>query len=134
MYRQGILHPELASWVARLGHHDYLLLTDAGYPYLKDIPRIDLGFAPGQPSFLSVAEVLIAALPIEKVWLARELPAQNPNVYEGFKRLVTHIPLDFIESHDLFKERSRQAMLMVRTGEFTPFANCLIECGVAFGA
>ncbi len=40
-------------------------------------------------------------------------------------------PMETI-SHDLLKETMRNARAVVRTGEATPYANVILECGVAF--
>ncbi|HEY4385010.1 MAG TPA: D-ribose pyranase [Ktedonobacteraceae bacterium] len=132
MNKQGILHPELAQWVAKLGHHNYLLITDAGYPHLDGIPHIDLGFTPGIPSFIDVLRSIVAELPMEKVWLATEFPEENPAVYKEFLSLIPEDKVRFVGDHEQLKKKSREALVVVRTGEFTPYANCLIECGVAF--
>ena len=132
MFDKGIIHPELAAWIARLGHHDYLLITDAGFPYLAGIPRIDLGFTVGQPSFLSVVQIVMQSLVSERVWVTREFSAHNPRVYNEFEMLLLTTPLSYHENYDLFKAESRKASVVIRTGEFTPYANCLIECGVPF--
>jgi D-ribose pyranase len=132
MNKQGIIHPELARWVAKLGHHNYLLITDAGYPHLEGIPRIDLGLTPGIPSFIDVLRSIVAELPVEKVWVATEFPEVNPTVYKEFLSLIPENEVGFVGNHEQLKEKSRAALVVVRTGEFTPYANCLIECGVAF--
>ena len=132
MYSGGILHPDLSQWIARLGHHNFLLITDAGYPYIEGVPHIYLGFTPGKPRFIDVFESIQAQLPVEKYWIAREMESQNPAVYRQFVALLHDEEPSFVESHELFKEKARASMVVVRTGEVTPFANCLLECGVAF--
>lgn len=132
MYRDGIFQPELAQWIARLGHHNYLLITDAGYPYIEGVPHIYLGYAPGKPHFIDVFESVQAQLPVEKFWIAREMASENPTLYQQFLRCLGDKEPSFVESHELFKEKARQSLVVVRTGEVTPFANCLLECGVAF--
>jgi D-ribose pyranase len=41
------------------------------------------------------------------------------------------VPLTTV-SHDIFKHRCRTARAIVRTGEFTPYANVMLFAGVVF--
>ncbi|CAB1128343.1 D-ribose pyranase [Candidatus Hydrogenisulfobacillus filiaventi] len=133
MLRTGILHPELGAWLARLGHHDRLLISDAGYPMVPGAARIDLGFAPGRPGLLEVVEAVVAVLPLERVWVAAELPEQQPGFFRHLEALLpAGVPVERLADHETFKATAAGVPLMVRTGEFTPFANCLLECGVGF--
>jgi D-ribose pyranase len=132
MYKNGILHSELARWIATMGHHNYLLITDAGFPYLRGIPHIELGFTPGKPSFVEVLQSISEALVMEKVWFASEFPEQNPHVYQQFMSIVPEQVAQVIGDHEQFKKKVSEALVVVRTGEFTPYANCLIECGASF--
>lgn len=132
MYRNGILHPELANWIARLGHHNYLLITDAGYPYIEGVPHIYLGYTQGKPGFIDVFQSIQAHMPIESYWIAREMKTENPTIYRQFSALLGDTSPSFVANHELFKAKARHSLVVVRTGEVTPFANCLLECGVSF--
>jgi len=45
--------------------------------------------------------------------------------------LLGTIPVDEV-SHDEFKRMTQQARAVVRTGEFTPYANVILISGVVF--
>jgi D-ribose pyranase len=126
MKRAGLLHPELLAAIGELGHLDEFLVCDAGYPIPADVPRIDLGYRPGMPPFIDVLEAICAEIVVQGAVVAAE--ASGPLV-EAIVALVgeaERLP------HTQLKERARGARFVVRTGEYTPYANVLLVCGVPF--
>ena len=111
MKRGTILNPELSRVVAALGHGDAVVVADAGLPIPPGVARIDLAFAPGKPRFMEVLEALLARL------------LALPKVKARGVELVPHEEL---------KRRSGGARAVVRTGEFTPYANVILYAGVVF--
>ena len=124
-----ILNPRLLALLAGAGHTDLIVIADAGLPRPRDVEVIDLSLVPGVPSFLQVLDAVRAVLQFERVMLARETRDQ-PLMRELGPRLEG-IPIDEM-SHEQFKERTRQALAIVRTGECSPYANLGLIAGVTF--
>ncbi|MEU1890370.1 D-ribose pyranase [Streptomyces pristinaespiralis] len=130
MKKNGILNRHLAGALAELGHGDTVLVCDVGMPVPSSGPRVvDLAFRAGIPSFADVLDGLLDELVIESATAALEAHDANP---PAARLLAERLPvLDFV-THDELKARSRDAGLVVRTGEARPYANVLLRCGVFF--
>lgn len=134
MKRSGLLHPDLARVVASLGHTDTLVVADAGLPIPRGVERIDLAYAPGRAPFLEVLAALFEAVEVEGATLAEELRTVAPAPFrealltrlEGREIPVTYLP------HEDFKRATAQTRAVIRTGEFTPYANIILRSGVVF--
>ena len=134
MKRRGLLHPDLARVVASLGHTDTLVVADAGLPIPPGVERIDLAYAPGRPPFLEVLAALLEAVEVEGATLAEELRTVPPAPFREalLERLEgREIPVSYLP-HEDFKRATMRARAVVRTGEFTPYANVILSSGVVF--
>lgn len=125
----SVIHPDLAAWLARAGHHDLILVADAGFPVIRHVPTIYLGVTPGVVSFEQIMMLLHTVIvKIEGVWIARESQDQLVGRVLGQWTL----PLQILPSHDALKQKAQDALFMIKTGEYTAYSNCLIEMGVSF--
>ena len=132
MKKGGILNPAICSLLAELGHGDELLIVDAGYPLPPDGHVIDLTLLPGIPRFLDVFRAVAEELVIEAVTVASEIEEYSPKLYAEIKRIVgPEVDLDEVPHHE-FKEQSLAVKGVIRSAEFTPYANVRILCGSAF--
>jgi D-ribose pyranase len=131
MKKSGILHPELARVIASLGHGDGLCVADAGLPVPAGVVRIDLALAPGLPGFLPVLEAILGELAVESAVIAEELPARSPAMHREIERRLGKVRLQAVP-HERFKELVAGCRAVVRTGEFTPYANIILHSGVVF--
>ncbi|GAH44824.1 unnamed protein product, partial [marine sediment metagenome] len=52
-------------------------------------------------------------------------------LYEEVKSLLTGVPIETIP-HEELKQLTHSAKAVVRTGEFTPYANVILVSGVVF--
>jgi D-ribose pyranase len=138
MKKSGLLHPELLHVIASLGHTDVLVIADAGLPIPEGVPRIDLAYSAGQPPFLSVLEAVLAEMEVENATLALEMQSVTPKTF--YKKVLGRLEqlpkvkkqgVDFV-SHEDFKVLTFKAKAVVRTGEFTPYANVILQSGVIF--
>lgn len=127
----GVLHPELAFYLASCGHRDLICISDAGLPLPREVPRIDLAYAPGRPPFLDVLETVLQEIVLEDVCWAEEAAEKNPCLVRRFEELFQGLPRERVP-HEAFKARLAEARFVVRTGEFTPYANVFLRCGVPF--
>lgn len=139
MKRTVLLNSHLSHLVARLGHADEITLADAGLSVPEGVDRIDLAVSAGVPAFMEVLAALNSEVVIEEAILVDELRARNPGFHEQLlSRLQEQersqgqiIAIQYLP-HEQFKQRTRSSRAVVRTGEATPFANCILIAGVAF--
>ncbi|MDM5153454.1 D-ribose pyranase [Bacillus sp. DX1.1] len=131
MKRHGVLNSEIAAVLASLGHTDKIVIADCGLPVPEGVKRIDLAIELGKPSFLDVLQVVADDMAVEKLTLAEEITAHNAEVkLEVEARLKDAVP-EYV-SHEQFKELTKQAKVVIRTGEATPYANVILHAGVIF--
>ena len=132
MKAAGLLHAELSRIVAALGHGDTLVIGDAGLPVPPGVPVVDLAIAPGLPSHLDVVRAVLGELVVERGYANAEQPSASPDVAARLDAAwPVDGPLERIDP-DQLKERSRASRAIVRTGEFTPYANLILVAGVPF--
>jgi D-ribose pyranase len=131
MKKSGILHPELARVIASLGHGDGLCIADAGLPVPVGVTRIDLALGPGLPAFLPVLEAILGEMAVESAVIAEELPARSPAMHREIERRLGQTPIQAVP-HERFKQLTAGCRAVVRTGEFTPYANVILKSGVVF--
>ena len=131
MKKSKLLNQDLSSVIAGMGHKDELVIADAGLPIPGSTQRIDLALTPNIPAFLDTLRAVLSELQIEKAIVAEEMPAESPQVYRAVVALLESVQVDMIP-HEEFKRRSQSVVAIVRTGEFTPFANIILVAGVVF--
>lgn len=131
MKAQGLLHPQLSRVLAEVGHGDLIGIADAGLPLPVDVERVDLALVRGVPTFADVARAVLTELQVEGLVIAEESRHACPELVDLLTDLAPDATVTWV-SHDELKHRSRGARAMVRTGEFTPFANVLLVSGVDF--
>jgi D-ribose pyranase len=131
MKKIGILNQDLSAVVAGMGHTDTITVADAGLPIPDGVRRIDLALREGLPGFLETVETLAGELQVEQVVVARETAAVSPHIEEGLRRLFPDAGWASVP-HEEFKALTGQSKAVVRTGEFTPYANVILVSGVVF--
>jgi D-ribose pyranase len=127
----GILNQPISSVIAGLGHMDTLVIADAGLPIPPETQRIDLALTKGIPAFLDTLRVVLAEMRVERAIVAEEMLKVSPDVYQAVKELLGDVPIETV-THRMFKEQTRSARAVIRTGEFTPYANVILVAGVVF--
>ncbi|MED0950738.1 D-ribose pyranase [Bacillus mobilis] len=131
MKKHGVLNSEIASVLASLGHTDTIVIADCGLPIPDGVKRIDLAVEIGKPSFLEVLQVVADDMAIEKVTLAEEVINNNVEVNKEIELKLIEPVFEYV-SHEQFKEHTKKAKAIIRTGEATPYANVILHAGVIF--
>ena len=131
MKKIGILNQPLSAVIAGLGHTDALAIADAGLPVPAETQRIDLALVKGIPTFLDTLGAVLGEMQVERAIVAEEMLEVSPGVYEATKDLLGDVPIETV-THTVLKEHTRSARAVVRTGEFTPYANIILVAGVVF--
>lgn len=131
MKKHGILNSHLAKLLADLGHTDKIVIADAGLPVPDGVLKIDLSLKPGFPAFQDTAAVLANEMVVEKVIAAAEIKVSNQENARFLENLFSEQEIEYL-SHEEFKLLTKEAKAIIRTGEFTLYANCILQAGVLF--
>jgi len=131
MKKIGILNQSLSAVIAGLGHLDQLVVADAGLPIPAGPERIDLALKEGLPGFAETLQVILEEVQVEMAVVAEEMISTSPQIYQLIAAMLADIPIETVP-HEEFKLRTGEARAVVRTGEFTPYANVILISGVVF--
>lgn len=131
MKKMGILNSELSALISQLGHTDQIVICDAGLPIPDFVTRIDLAIVPGLPSFAEVVQAILLEMQVEKAIVADELAAAQPALLDKLKESLPDVQWGSV-SHEAFKQLTKEAKAIIRTGECSPYANVILQSGVTF--
>ena len=131
MKRTTLLHAELSEVIASLGHGDLLVIGDAGLPIPEGPRRIDLALCANVPRFHEALAAVLSEMQVERALIASELPAASPALHADLLRQLGETPVSTM-SHENLKAQTRVARAIVRTGEFSAYANVILRAGVVF--
>ncbi len=131
MKKIGLLNQPLSGVIAGMGHLDMLTVADAGLPIPPGPERIDLAVSQGVPAFMDVLRAVLGELQVQGAIIAAELPQRSPTLYAALVEALGDCPVEQVP-HEVFKARTAETRAVVRTGEFTPYANVILVAGVVF--
>lgn len=131
MKKGKLINSELSSVIAKMGHTDLLTICDSGLPIPKDVQRIDLALKRGIPTFLETLDTVLEELEVEEIIIANEMEEVSNNLYLEILKKFPHIKITKVK-HEEFKCITKNSIAIVRTGEFTPYANIILKSGVVF--
>jgi D-ribose pyranase len=131
MKKTTLLQSDLSYVIATLGHLDTLVIADAGLPIPTETVRIDLALTKDVPGAIQTLKVVLDEMNVEKVILAQEVNDRNPKFLADVQELLPDVPVEFV-THTELKIRTASARAVVRTGEFSPYANVILVSGVVF--
>lgn len=130
--KKGILiNSELSYVVSRMGHTDSLTICDSGLPIPKGTQVIDLALKKGLPTFLDTLDVVLEELQVEEIILAEEIVEASNDLYNEILKRFENIKLTTVK-HEDFKDLTKSSRAIIRTGEYTPYANIILKSGVVF--
>lgn len=121
MKKQGIINSHITKVLADLGHTDQIVIADIGLPVPEGVHKIDLSIKLGTPSFMEVVEAIAEDMEIEKVILAEEIKSENKEALQYIEEKFTNQLVEY-HSHELFKQLTQDAKVIIRTGEAKPYA------------
>ncbi|TXC90990.1 D-ribose pyranase [Metabacillus litoralis] len=131
MKKQGMLNSHIAEVLSRLGHTDTIVIADCGLPIPDKVKRIDISLKQGDPSFIETIEAILEDMVVEKATLASEIVEENSAVHSLTLQQLGDAEINYV-SHEKFKELTKNAKAVIRTGEVTPYANIIFHAGVTF--
>lgn len=129
MNEAGVINRELAAAIAKQGHGDMMLVTDAGFAIPLGIEVIDLSLDVNKPSVMEVLGVLRKYFSVERLIMANQTMNISPTLFSSIsKAFGEEVPVDTVDHVEL-KEMSRAVKTVIRTGDFTAFGNVILVSG-----
>ena len=125
MKKTKMINSELSYVISQMGHTNSLTIGDCGLPIPNETKRIDLALTHNVPTFIQTLDVVLEELCVEEAIIASEINEKNPQVYEAIKKRIE-------VSHEEFKVLTKDSKAVVRTGEYSPYANIILKSGVVF--
>jgi D-ribose pyranase len=122
------MNQPISAVIGGLGHTDTITIADAGLPIPAATQRIDLALTRGIPSFLQTLQVVLSELFVEKAIVAEEMKSVSPQMYAALLEVLGDVPIEAIPHVD-FKRETAVTKAIIRTGEFTPYANVILVAG-----
>jgi D-ribose pyranase len=111
--KKGVLNKDISMVIAGMGHTDMVVVSDAGLP----IPV--------------TVKAIAEELKVEKIIVADEMRSASPQIYAALLDLFDGVSVECVQ-HTALKGLCHEATAVVRTGEFTPYANVVLVSGVVF--
>jgi D-ribose pyranase len=139
MKKGELLNSEISYVISKLGHKDEIIVADAGLPIPENVQRIDLAVTKNFPGFIPVFEAILTEQKIEAVIMAEEIEEASPGIHNEILEILKRIEKEneadikvFYIPHEAFKASIANCKAVIRTGEFTPYANIGLISGVVF--
>ena len=130
MNRNKLLNAELSHAIASMGHGDFMMVCDAGFPIPSSAWRIDLAIVPDVPDLATVLTPISENLIVERLSYADTLPEYNAPLLATIKRLFADAEFAPVKHEAILGELAAKAKVIVRTGAFDPWGNILLYSGV----
>lgn len=131
MKKSTLINSEISYEISKMGHTDSLVVCDSGLPIPSGVKRIDLALKKGLPTFLDTLDTILEELQVEEVIIAKEIIDASNDLYIEIQKRFENIKITKV-SHEEFKALTKDSKAIVRTGEFTPYANVILKSGVVF--
>ncbi|HAF62705.1 MAG TPA: D-ribose pyranase [Anaerolineaceae bacterium] len=128
MKKTGIINAPISTVIAHLEHSDMVTVSDAGLPVPETTKRIDLALKKGVPGFLETLEVVLSEMYVEKAYVSEDILVKSPHIYAGIQKLLGDVQIETLP-HSEFKKLTGSTKAIIRTAEFTPFANVILVAG-----
>ena len=131
MKKSTLINSEISYEISKMGHTDSIVVCDSGLPIPSGVKRIDLALKKGLPTFLDTLDTILEELEVEEVIIAEEIIEASNDLYKEIEKRFANITITTV-SHEDFKILTKESKAIVRTGEFTPYANIILKSGVVF--
>ncbi|MDF2547841.1 MAG: rbsD [Anaerosolibacter sp.] len=139
MKKGTLINADISYAIAKMGHNDMLTICDSGLPIPRGVQRIDVAIKKGVPTFIETLETIVEELRIEEIIIAREIREISPHMFQEILKIIEsveaaeNIKVRITEvDHEEFKSMTKESSCIVRTGEYTPYANIILKSGVVF--
>jgi len=125
----GIVNRELARVLSEQGHGDLLMVVDAGFAIPKGADVVDISLSENCPMLIDTLTELKKFFSVEKLIFADATMDVSPTLYDNITQLFgEEVPVEIV-SHPQIKEMSANVKAVIRTGDFTAYANVILVSG-----
>ncbi len=129
MIKNGILHPQLASLLARFRHVNAIAIVDGPFPTYPNVETIELAITMGWPTIPQVLDVILPKLEITSLLLANEFSEKVDNkTVQDYVKHHQGIPTTKIP-HSEFKIQVGQCLGIIHTGDPIPYSSVILKSG-----
>lgn len=129
MKEVGILNGAIDAALNRQGHMDLMMVVDAGFPVPDHVELIDIALRPDTPTVPEVLAELAKVHSVEKLVVAAETRRHNPSYFQALCAGPWPNAEMEVIPHTELKQRSHEVKTIIRTGDFTAWANVLLVSG-----
>jgi D-ribose pyranase len=127
MVETGIVNRHIAAELVKLGHGDKLIIADAGLAVPNTTTVIDVSLDVNVPTVLEVLKILLGHFSVEKIImskLTRQVsPTREKEILSCFEK---DMPYEAVDHPILRDEMTKEAKLVIRTGDFTAYSNIVL--------
>ncbi len=145
MLKFQLIHPGIIEVLGRAGHTSKVLIADGNYPASTTLPAnaelVSLNLSPGIVTCTQVLEVLLSAVPVERIntmqpettgpYAMTEDPPVWAEYREAMRRASLDLELEPIGRWDFYKAvNTPDLALTIQTADQALYANILLTIGV----
>jgi len=130
MKKGRILNQKLSEAIASMGHGDWIIITDAGFPIPNDARRIDLAFEANVPTVQQVLAVILSDFVYERCVVTFEQKTNHPKLYADIASMIDRCAIETLPYPQFMSEFAAKPKFFVRTGAFEPWGNVALCSGV----
>jgi D-ribose pyranase len=129
MQEVGIVNRELARVLSAQGHGDLLMVVDAGFAIPKGADVVDISLGENCPMVIDTLKELTKFFSVEKLIFANDTKSVSPTLFDNITKLFgEEVPVEMV-THPQIKELSTKVKAVIRTGDFTAYANVILVSG-----
>ena len=129
MIKNGILHPQLASLLARFRHVNAIAIVDGPFPTYPNVETIELAITMGWPTIPQVLDEILPYLDITSLVLANEFEEKvDKQITQRYIAHHKNIPTTKI-AHSDFKVQVGQCLGIIHTGDTVPYSSVILKSG-----
>jgi D-ribose pyranase len=129
MKETGVINRDIANAIAKQGHGDLLMVTDAGFAIPLGVEVIDLALEENKPMVLDVLAMLKKNFSVEKMVMANQTLKISPTLFANISGAFGNGVLVETVDHSAIKEMSKNVKVVIRTGDFTAYGNVILVSG-----
>ena len=123
MRKLGILNAKLQEAITELRHGDGMVIVDQGFPIPKGCYTIELSLVTGIPTFKQVLKAVLDEMRFCEYYIVDFMEEANKEYYDMVTNAFDKYEVKERLSMDEFVEKTKEAKLVIRTGEPLPASN-----------
>ena len=129
MKEVGVINRGIAVAIAKQGHGDLLMISDAGFAIPLGVEVIDLSLEENKPMVMEVLAMLRKYFSVEKIFMANQTRAISQTLFANIsKSFGEGVNIETVE-HTAIREMSKTVKTVIRTGDFTAYGNVILVSG-----